>query len=75
VLLDATPEGILERLKNSKSGERRPMLDVPDPLERVRTLKAQRDPIYRQAHLVIETERLTPAESADLIYRLARVRG
>jgi shikimate kinase len=72
-LLDASPEGILERLANSRSGESRPMLESPNPLERVRCLKAERDPVYRQAHLVVETERLTAAESADLIYRLARI--
>jgi hypothetical protein len=48
-------------------------LESPNPLERVRCLKAERDPVYRQAHLVVETERLTAAESADLIYRLARI--
>ena len=75
VLLDATPETILRRLENSTSGEPRPMLASDDPLGRIRSLKQARDPIYRQAHLVIETERLAPAESADLICRLAGLRG
>jgi len=75
VLLDASPEAILNRYLQSISGEPRPMLDSPDPLARILDLKAQRDPVYRLAHLVLETERLTPLESAELIYRLARIRG
>ncbi len=75
VLLDASPEVILDRLVRSASGESRPMLDSSDPLGRIRMLKVERDPIYRQAHLVVETERLSPLESAELIYRLVRVRG
>ena len=75
VLLDASPEVILDRLVRSASGESRPMLASSDPLGRIRMLKLERDPIYRQAHLVVETERLSPLESAELIYRLVRVRG
>ena len=75
VLLNASPEAIYDRLVRSSSGEPRPMLAADDPLGRIRALKAERDPIYRQAHLVVETERLAPAESADLIYRLASMRG
>lgn len=75
VLLDASPEAIFDRLARSASGEHRPMLESVEPLERIRSLKQQRDPIYRQAHLVVETERLAPGESADLIYRLVNLRG
>jgi shikimate kinase len=75
VLLDATPEAIFRRMVHSATGENRPMLDHPEPLERIRSLKQVRDPIYRQAHLVVETERLQPIESAELIYRLAGIRG
>jgi shikimate kinase len=75
VLLDASPEAIFNRLVRSTSGEPRPLLEADDPLERIRSLKAQRDPLYRQAHLVVETERLTPAESAELVYRLVKARG
>jgi shikimate kinase len=75
VLLDARPETILSRLMNSASGEYRPMLAAEDPLERIRSLKELRDPVYQLAHLVIETERLAPTESADLICRLGGLRG
>jgi shikimate kinase len=73
VLLDASPEAIWTRVQRSASSEQRPMLDAADPLARIRTLKAERDPIYRQAHLIIETERLTANESAELIFRLAKL--
>ena len=73
VLLDASPEAIWTRVQRSASSEHRPMLDAADPLARIRALKAERDPIYRQAHLVIETERLTANESAELIFRLAKL--
>jgi shikimate kinase len=75
VLLNASPEAIFDRLIRSASTEQRPMLESSDPLQRIRALKAERDPIYRQAHLVIETERLAPSESADLIYRMVSMRG
>ena len=75
VLLDSSPEAIHQRLVRSGSGERRPLLEDPDPLARIRELKASRDPIYRQAHITIDTERLSPAESADLILRLVNLRS
>jgi shikimate kinase len=75
VLLDATPEAILGRLTNSLSGEARPLLASPDPLERIRSLKAERDPIYRQAHVLIQSELLSPQECADFILRLLSIRG
>jgi shikimate kinase len=75
VLLDASPETIYGRLLRSNSGEPRPLLEAPEPLERIRTLKAARDPLYRQAQLVVETERLVPSESADLICRMVNLRG
>jgi shikimate kinase len=75
VLLDASPEALLHRLQHSATSEARPMLESSDPLARIRQLKAERDPVYAQAHLVIETERLTPSESAALIYRMAKIRG
>jgi shikimate kinase len=75
VLLDASPEAIWARVQRSASNEQRPMLDSADPLERIRNLKAERDPIYRQAHLIIETERLSANESAELIFRLGKLRA
>lgn len=73
VLLDSSPETIHRRLTQSCSGERRPLLEHPDPLGRIRELKSSRDPVYRQAHITVDTERLAPTESAEIILRMANV--
>lgn len=54
VCLWASPETILERATR-KPGER-PLLQVADPLERIRTLLTERAPIYRQAHVHVSTD-------------------
>ena len=51
--LIASAEGIYERTKGNAN---RPLLNVENPLERIRELLAQREPIYRQAHVQILTE-------------------
>ena len=47
------PETVVYRLRNSKSGRPRPMLDAPDPLRRVEELMAERREAYSQAHVTI----------------------
>ena len=55
IYLRSTPDEVFRRLRHDTS---RPLLQVEDPLERLRSLHAQRDPLYRQAaHFVIETGR------------------
>ncbi|WP_298628709.1 shikimate kinase [uncultured Thermus sp.] len=54
VALWASPETILERASR-KPGER-PLLQVENPLERIRTLLEARTPIYREAHIHVSTE-------------------
>lgn len=53
VCLHASVETILRRTQGSKH---RPLLNVDDPLERIRTLYAQREPIYRRSGTVILTD-------------------
>jgi shikimate kinase len=53
ICLQASVETILKRTHGSKH---RPLLNVDDPLERIRTLYAQREPIYRQAGTSILTD-------------------
>ncbi len=67
VCLHATLETILKRTQGSRS---RPLLNVDeDPLERIRTLYATREPIYKRAGSVI----LTDARPAgDIIAHLMR---
>ena len=53
VCLHASIETILKRTQGSRH---RPLLNVEDPLERIRTLYAQREPIYRQSGTLILTD-------------------
>jgi shikimate kinase len=51
--LQVRPETVVDRLRNSKSGRPRPLLDSPDPLERVMELMAERKEAYSAAHVTI----------------------
>jgi shikimate kinase len=53
ICLHASIETILQRTAGNRS---RPLLNVPDPEEQVRTLYAEREAIYRQAGTVILTD-------------------
>lgn len=53
IYLRSSPEALCRRLKNDT---KRPLLQVADPLKRLRALYAERDPLYREcAHFVIDT--------------------
>ena len=53
--LRATPEDLFRRLRHDT---RRPLLQVADPLRRLRTMFRERDPLYRRtAHYIVETPR------------------
>ncbi|SDE43132.1 shikimate kinase [Thermus arciformis] len=54
VALWASPETILERTLR-KPGER-PLLQVENPLERIRTLLEARRPVYQEAHIHVSTD-------------------
>jgi shikimate kinase len=55
VYLRATPEHLYERVRQDKD---RPLLATGDPLERLRSLYRERDPLYRAvADLVVDTGR------------------
>jgi len=55
VYLKASPEGLFRRLRHDTT---RPLLQVDDPLHKLRELHAVRDPLYREvAHHVLETGR------------------
>lgn len=53
VCLWASPEKIYERVRHQSH---RPLLAHPDPLGRIRELLIARDPYYRQADVLINTE-------------------
>lgn len=53
--LRATPEELFRRLRHD---QQRPLLQVADPLRRLRELYRERDPLYRRcAHFVVEAAR------------------
>lgn len=63
--LRTTPEDVFRRVRHDRS---RPLLQVEDPLQRLRDLYAVRDPLYRQtAHFVIETGRPSVATLVNMI--------
>jgi shikimate kinase len=53
VCLWASPETLWSRVKHQ---DHRPLLQDPDPLGRIRALLAEREPHYRQADLLLNTE-------------------
>jgi shikimate kinase len=54
VYLNALPSVLYERTRRSNH---RPLLNVPNPLEKLQELHAQRDPLYREvADIIIETK-------------------
>lgn len=68
VYLHAPVDTLLERVKGDTN---RPLLQVADPRAKLEALQAERDPLYREADLTVETAGRTPAEIADEV--LARL--
>jgi shikimate kinase len=71
VYLHSAPEDLQRRLRHDM---KRPLLQVADPLGRLRELHDIRDPLYRQtAHLIVETGRPSVAMLvSDLMTQLER---
>lgn len=65
IYLHSSPEDVFRRLRHDQN---RPLLQVADPLARLRDLYALRDPLYREsARLVVETGRPSVAALVHLI--------
>ncbi|WP_101047694.1 shikimate kinase [Macromonas nakdongensis] len=63
--LRSAPEDVFRRVRHDRN---RPLLQVDDPLQRLRDLYAVRDPLYREtAHFVIETGRPSVATLVNMI--------
>jgi len=63
--LRSSPEEVFRRVQHDRS---RPLLQVADPLQKLRDLYAQRDPLYREtAHHVVETGRPSVASLVNWI--------
>lgn len=71
--LRSTPEDVFRRVRHDKG---RPLLQVDDPLKRLRELFAQRDPLYREtAHFIIETGRPTVPTLVNMILMQLELTG
>jgi shikimate kinase len=69
VCLSATPETIFRR---TRAHTHRPLLQVENPLDRIRDLLSTRIPHYEKADITIDTENRTPLEIAQEIRRKVR---
>jgi shikimate kinase len=76
VYLHSAPEDVFKRLRHDQN---RPLLQVADPLIRLKELYSVRDALYREtAHLIVETGRPSVASLVNIIMRelaLAPVSG
>jgi shikimate kinase len=73
VYLRSTPEELFRRLRHDTH---RPLLQVADPLRKLRELYAERDPLYRQtAHFVIETGRPSVPTLVNMILMQLELAG
>lgn len=73
IYLRSTPEELFRRLRNDRN---RPLLQVIDPLQRLRDLYTVRDPLYRNtAHFVIETGRPSVAMLVNMIMMQLELAG
>jgi shikimate kinase len=73
VYLRSTPEELFRRLRHDTH---RPLLQVRDPLRKLRDLFAERDPLYRStAHFVIEIGRPSIAMLVNMILMQLELAG
>jgi shikimate kinase len=73
VCLWASPEIIFERVRNQTH---RPLLLAADPLEKIKELLAVRGPFYRQADVLVNTERRSVREVAQhVLHQFAMARA
>lgn len=73
IYLKSTPEELMRRLRHDTQ---RPLLQVQDPLQRLRDLYEQRDPLYREtAHFVIDTGRPSVSTLVNMIVMQLELAG
>jgi shikimate kinase len=73
IYLRSTPEELFRRLRHDSH---RPLLQVADPLKKLRDLFAERDPLYRQtAHFIIETGRPSVPSLVNMILMQLELAG
>ena len=74
VLLEARPDTLVRRLRQQEADDgddlvARPMLDADDLVERIHSLKAQRQFNYTRAHWTVHTDFLSPTQAAEEVVR------
>ncbi|HWI84576.1 shikimate kinase [Ramlibacter sp.] len=73
VYLRSPPEELYRRLRHDSQ---RPLLQVADPLQRLRTLYEERDPLYRETcHYVIETGRPSVSTLVNMVLMQLELAG
>jgi shikimate kinase len=73
VYLRSPPEEVFRRLRHDRN---RPLLQVADPLQRLKDLFAARDALYREtAHFVIDTGRPSVATLVNMIVMQLELAG
>ena len=73
VYLNSSPEDIYKRLRHDTQ---RPLLQVADPLGKLRDLHAARDPLYREvAHFTVDTGRPSVATLVNMIVMQLELAG
>lgn len=73
VYLRSSPEEIFRRLRHDTN---RPLLQVDDPLSRLRDLYQVRDPLYREtAHFVVEIGRPSAASLLNMVMMQLELAG
>lgn len=73
IYLNSSPDELFRRLRHDLN---RPLLQVADPLGRLRDLHARRDPLYRaSAHFIIETGRPSVSTLVNMIVMQLELAG
>jgi len=73
IYLRSTPEDVYRRVRHDQN---RPLLQVDDPMDRLRNLHAERDPLYREtAHFVVETGRPSVPTLVNMILMQLELAG
>ena len=73
IYLRSSPEEVFRRLRHDRN---RPLLQVEDPLTRLRSLYAERDPLYREtAQFVIDTGRPSVSRLLNIILMQLELAG
>jgi shikimate kinase len=73
IYLRSTPEELFRRLRHDSH---RPLLQVPDPMGRLRSLYEERDPLYRETcHFTIETGRPSVPTLVNMILMQLELAG